>query len=120
VVILSEKPILTVDSTYKSRLFPPESLFILWKASVGSPQTKFFQWIPHLRAGGTTIYAVEGSQRKKNPLDGSESKIPNFEGSLPEKKIFLKFKLENVINIKNLIRPYYELHSCPKKEKKLY
>jgi hypothetical protein len=56
--------------------FPEELLFIPWRASVGSPLMK-------------------------NPPDGKKFKIPYYEGSLPHKKIFLKFKLENVIKMKN-------------------
>jgi hypothetical protein len=66
-------------------LFPAESLFIPWMASVGSPQTK-------------------------NAPDGNKSRIPYSEGSLPPKHNFLKLKHENVIKMKNkpdpdLLRP---------------
>jgi hypothetical protein len=68
-----------------SWIFPAESLFIPWRASVGSP-------------------------RKKNPPDGNNSRIPYSEGSLPPMHNFLKFKHENVIKMKNkpdlaLLRP---------------
>jgi hypothetical protein len=65
--------------------FPAESLFIPWKASVGSPRTK-------------------------NPPDGNKSRIPYSEGSLLHKHNFLKFKHKNIIKKKNkhdpaLLRP---------------
>jgi hypothetical protein len=68
-----------------SWLFLAESLFIPWRASVGSPQTK-------------------------NPPDGNKSRIPYLEGSLPLRHNFLKFKHENIIRMKNkpdpaLLRP---------------
>jgi hypothetical protein len=56
--------------------FPAESLFIPWRASVGSPRTK-------------------------NPPDDNKSRIPYSEGSLLRKHNFLKFKHENVIKMKN-------------------
>jgi hypothetical protein len=63
--------------------------------------------------GRITIYPVEA--------DGNMSRIPYYKGSLLPKKIFFKFKLENVIKMKiNFIWPYYELHICPKKSKKVY
>jgi hypothetical protein len=37
----------------------------------------------------------------KNPPDGNNSRIPYSEESLPHKHIFLKFKHENVIKMKN-------------------
>jgi hypothetical protein len=40
----------------------------------------------------------------KKPPDGNKSRIPYCEGSLPPKKIFFKFKKENVIKMKN--KPY--------------
>jgi hypothetical protein len=52
-----------------------ESLFLPWRASVGSPQTK-------------------------NPTDGNNSRIPYWQGSLPRKHNFLKLKHENVIKMK--------------------
>jgi hypothetical protein len=50
------------------------------------------------------------SPRTKNPLDGNKSRIPYSEGSFPHKHNFLKFKHENVIQMKNkhdpaLLRP---------------
>jgi hypothetical protein len=56
--------------------FQAESLFIPWRASVGSPRTK-------------------------NPPDGNNSRIPYSEGYLPPKHNCLKFKHENVIKMKN-------------------
>jgi hypothetical protein len=72
----SADEILPVDSSSLSWWFPAESLFLLWRASVGSP-------------------------RSKNPLDGNNSRIPYSEGSLPRKHNFLKLKHENVIKMKN-------------------
>jgi hypothetical protein len=54
--------------------FLAESLFIPWRTSVGSPQTK-------------------------NPPGGNKSRIPYLEG--PHKHNFLKFKHENLIKMKN-------------------
>jgi hypothetical protein len=59
----SADEILLVHSSPMSWLFPAESLFILWRASVGSPRTK-------------------------NLLDGNNSRIPYSEGSLPHKHNF--------------------------------
>jgi hypothetical protein len=56
------------------------SLFIPWRASVGSPQTI-------------------------NPPEGNNSRIPYSEGSLPPKHNFLKFKHENFIKMKNKLDP---------------
>jgi hypothetical protein len=74
-----------VDSSSMSCQFPAESLFIPWRASVGSPRTK-------------------------NPTDYNKSRIPYLEGSLPHEHNVLKFKHENVIKMKNkpdpaLLRP---------------
>jgi hypothetical protein len=68
--------ILPIDSSSMSWLFPAESLFIPWKASVGSPRTK-------------------------NPPDGNNFRIPHLEGSLPRKQNFLKLKHKNVFKMKN-------------------
>jgi hypothetical protein len=72
----SADEILLVNSSSMSWQFPAESLFILWRASVGSPRTK-------------------------NPPDGNNLTISYSEGSLPHKQNFLKFIHENVNKIKN-------------------
>jgi hypothetical protein len=45
-----------------------------------------------------------GSPQMKNPPDSNKFRIPYYEGSLPQKKNVLKFKLENVIKMKH--KPY--------------
>jgi hypothetical protein len=49
------------------------------------------------------VLAVRG--RKKNPLDGSNSKIVDSEGSIPAKHILFKIKFENVNKMKNKSDP---------------
>jgi hypothetical protein len=78
-VIPGGKPIfdiLPMDYSSISWPFPAESLFLPWRASVGSPGMK-------------------------NPPDGNNFRIPYSEGSLPHKDNFSKFKHENVIKMKN-------------------
>jgi hypothetical protein len=72
----SKDEILLVDSSSMSWKFLAESLFIPWRASVGSPLTK-------------------------NPPDDNSSRIRYLEGSLPHKHNFLKFIHENFIKLKN-------------------
>jgi hypothetical protein len=57
-------------------VIPAESLFIPWRANVGSPGTK------------------------KTP-DDNKPRIPYSDGSLPHKHKLLKFKHENFIKMKN-------------------
>jgi hypothetical protein len=90
-VISGGNPILTVDSTSMSWKFPAESLFILWRASVGSSLTKFFRGFlvyEQVIPGRITIYTVEGecwqSAKEKS------SRIPYSKGSLPPKLNFFK------------------------------
>jgi hypothetical protein len=109
-VIPGGKPILTVDSTSMSWWFPADSLFIPWRASVGSPRTKLFQWIPRLWSGNSrqNHYFSRGGRvlaiRGRKILRMVKSRIPSSEGSLQRKHNFLKLKHENAIKMKN--KPY--------------
>jgi hypothetical protein len=78
----SADKILPVHSLSMSWKFSAESLFLPWRASIGSPRTK-------------------------NPPDGNNSRIPYSEGSLQRKHNFLKLKHENNVKMKN--KPYLAL-----------